>query len=795
MIWYRTPAKNGAMKRPRYVGSKPHKAWRRIPPAAALIIGLFWGVAGVHGETGNPDTPQRTLTTAPRYVAIKIVNQQPAFIAGQTGEFQIDLYIANPTDTAGNTLSWHLGSEPATLRVAVPEQSGIRFEGGEADPQQVFALAVSTSNAGVISTRLPYSVSSRVSVKTYTLQLDISVPLSASDGGRIQDSGLITLPVRVDTPHGTKLLVLGVLAAAVLLFVVEWVRVDVVGILMMISLPMLNLLSSTATFTGLSSNAVVAIIGVMIISAGLNKVGLVSRAVKPLIAKAGSSPTRLMVFVASVIALISSVMQNTGAAVLFLPGVRHACRVMRIPISRVLMPIGMCAILGGTLTMIGTSPLILLNDILPEGMEKFGLLELTPIGCGLVIAGILYFATGGRFFLNRIAQAQSKRAGSGEGAGDISTEVPTFELYHGLAGPFELRVPEGWQHKRGPNTIAGIRREFNVNIVGLADDAGLYAMAPPPEAKLRSGQNLCVYGPEDSVKSFAEAYGIKLLDAPIRFRELFNLAVAGTVEAVVSPRSTLIGTTVRDVSFRKTFGVTVLALYRGGRTYYKENADIPLMSGDALLLHSTWEHFHRLQQAHQNFKIITPLEVDIQKPGKSTPAVICFSVSLTLMFISSFYFQKLPYNPIPLSVCLLTGALGMIVTRVISIQDAYQAIDLRTVFLLGGLIPLGMAVDRTGTAAWIATGVVTALGDSMTPFRSDCRPRMPQQRFLPGYLERGRVYPAGAARRFDGVSDRRGPPRRRHRGGVGGFKLVPAADPPGQRPLYGPGGLPYQRLS
>ena len=705
------------MKRPWYVGSRSRMAWRCIPPAAALIVGLLWGAAAVHGAPGSPDTPQRTPTaSSPRYVALKTVTRQPTLIAGQTGELQIDLYIATPTDAAGNRLAWGLGSEPATLRVAVPEQSGIRFAGGEADQQRVFPLAVSTSNAGVISARVPYAVSSRVSVKTYALQLDVSVPLRASDGGRIQDSGLITLPVRVDTPHGTKLLVLGVLAVAVLLFVVEWVRVDVVGILMMISLPVLNLLSSTATFTGLSSNAVVAIIGVMIISAGLNKVGLVSRAVKPLVAKAGSSPTRLMVFVASVIALISSVMQNTGAAVLFLPGVRHACRVMRIPISRVLMPIGMCAILGGTLTMIGTSPLILLNDILPEGMEKFGLLELTPIGCGLVVTGILYFATGGRFFLNRIAQAQSKRAGSGEGACEISTEVPTFELYHELAGPFELRVPEGWQHQRGPNTITGIRREFNVNIVGLADDAGLYSMAPPPEAKLRSGQNLCVYGPEDSVKSFAAAYGIKLFDAPIRFKELFNLAVAGTVEAVVSPRSTLIGTTVRDVSFRKTFGVTVLALYRGGRTYYKENADIPLMSGDALLLHSTWEHFHRLQQAHQNFKIITPLEVDIQKPGKSTPAVICFGLSLTLMFISSFYFQKLPYNPIPLSVCLLTGALGMIVTRVISIQDAYQAIDLRTVFLLSGLIPLGMAVDRTGTAEWIARGVVAALGDSMTPF-------------------------------------------------------------------------------
>jgi len=105
----------------------------------------------------------------------------------------------------------------------------------------------------------------------------------------------------------------------------------------------------------------------------------------------------------------------------------------------------------------------------------------------------------------------------------------------------------------------------------------------------------------------------------------------------------------------------------------------------------------------------------VQKPSKATPAIVCFGITLTLMLVSSFYFQKLPYNPIPLSVCLMTGALLMVLTRVLSIREVYTAVDWRTVFLLGGLIPLGMAVDRTGTAEWIASGVVGALGDSLTP--------------------------------------------------------------------------------
>jgi di/tricarboxylate transporter len=411
--------------------------------------------------------------------------------------------------------------------------------------------------------------------------------------------------------------------------------------------------------------------------------------------------------------MISSVMQNTGAAVLFLPGIRHACKEIQTPISSVLMPIGMCAILGGTLTMIGTSPLILLNDILPAGMDKFALLELTPIGFGLVLGGILYFSTGGRYFLRKVSQAQQARKGIPDQGVQEVAEARSF--YHELDGPFELRVPEEYKPEAGARTVVEIRRKYGVNIVGIADARGLHDIAPPPDTKVNPGYTLCVYGPGDMVRTCAEKLGVEILERPQRFRDMFNPTVAGTVEAVVSPRSSMIGSTIREIGFRKTFGVAVLALYREGKTYYKEMSDIPLLPGDALLLHSTWEHFHALQEAHRNFSIITPLEVEIQKPGKAKAAVVCFFIALTLMLVSSFYFQKLPYNPIPLSVCLMTGALGMVLTGVVSIREAYGAVDWRTVFLLGGLIPLGMAVDRTGTAEWIATGVVNALGDSVTP--------------------------------------------------------------------------------
>ena len=689
---------------------KAKRRWRWALTAAPAILCLLGNLATAAAAEVSEEATARPVTS-PRYIGMSAWAERPTFTAGDSGTISVGLYLAETRDAQGNTVRWDPDGDPSVLRVSAREDSGLRFEGGAAANEGVVTFDVKNPKDGVVTVDIPYSVASRVRARNYELRLDVSAPLISSGGAHIRDSGLLSEQARVDTPLRTKLIVIAVLLIAVFLFIVEWVRVDVVAIMMMISMPMLNLLSSRQTFTGLSSNAVVAIIGVMIVSAGLNRVGLVSRAVKPVIRSAGTSSTRLMVSLSSLIAVISSVMQNTGAAVLFLPGIRHACKVMRIPISKILMPIGMCAILGGTLTMIGTSPLILLNDILPEGVEKFGLLELTPIGASFVVCGIIYFSTVGRHLLAKAMAAQQEEAGNASEGTDLRA------LYHDIDGPFELRVPSQWTMPKGlPDTIVEIRREWHANIVCLADRAGLHDVAPPPDSRISAGLNLCAYGPRAEIEKFAEAYKIRLLDQPVRFGELFNSAVAGTVEAVMSPRSQLIGSTIKEVSFRRTFGVTVLALYRKGRTFYKEMSDIPLMPGDALLLHATWEHFHTLQTAHQNFQIITPLEVEIQQPRKSTTAVICFAITLGLMLLSSFYFQKLPYNPIPLSVCLMTGAFLMVVTRVLDIHEAYTAVDWRTVFLLGGLIPLGMAVDRTGTAEWIATGVVAGLGDSVTPF-------------------------------------------------------------------------------
>ncbi len=255
-----------------------------------------------------------------------------------------------------------------------------------------------------------------------------------------------------------------------------------------------------------------------------------------------------------------------------------------------------------------------------------------------------------------------------------------------------------------------------MNIVASAKADNTCEIAPLPESTIRPGNILCVYGPIKAIERFIRDFGLSLREEPNCFKDnMFNPSLAGIVEGVVSPRSSLIGQTIKGIRFRETFGLNPLALHQSGRTYYRQLADRKLKAGDAVLLHGTWEQLHALEDLHHNLIIITPFEKEFHKPEKAGWALACFLVTLCLMLLSSFYFQRFAYNPIPLSVCLMLGAVCMVLTRVISIGEAYRSVDWRTVFLLGGLIPLGMAMNQTGTAEWVASGIVLGLGTLMSP--------------------------------------------------------------------------------
>jgi di/tricarboxylate transporter len=494
------------------------------------------------------------------------------------------------------------------------------------------------------------------------------------------------------TPPSTEMImVMAVIVVVIFLFIVEWVRVDVVAILMMVSLPLLGLVTPKEAFIGLSSNAVVSIIAVIIIGAGLDKTGVINNLVKPILRVAGKSPSRIIIAISLTVAAISSFMQNIGAAALFLPAIQRISRKLKIPISKLLMPIGFSAILGGTVTLVGSSPLILLNDLLvPYELEPFGLFDVTPVGLALVVAGVACFVLFGRFILPKGTAEDSPAEAEDSSAGEPASEV-------GQA--FELRTPDDFTHYREPVTVDDLRRRYLANVVALTEPPDFKVISPSAETVVRSNVDLLVYGLEKNIRRLVNTEGLEIKSQLEVFKGEVSKQTSGSVEAVVAPRSTLAGKTLDGVRFEDRFRVTPMAIYRHQETYRAEIGDMPLRTGDVLVLHGLWSRLMVLR-GEGSLLFNTPDDLELLRPEKALVAV--FWLAAALVMVMAFKIQ--------LSVCLMTGALGMIITRVLSIEEAYRAVDWRTIFLLGGLIPLGIATEKTGTAAWIAHSVLDAIG-------------------------------------------------------------------------------------
>lgn len=508
--------------------------------------------------------------------------------------------------------------------------------------------------------------------------------------------------------------VLAILAFTIFLFVSEIIRIDLAAILVMVLvggisyLPgMGNVANVGNLFTGFSSNAVISIIAVMIIGAGLDKTGLMNKVAAKILKWGGKTETRIIPIISGTVAVISSFMQNVGAAALFLPVVSRISVRTEIPLSRLLMPMGFCAILGGTMTMVGSSPLILLNDLIttsnsdlpPEmQMQPFGLFAPLPIGIALIVTGIIYFVVFGRWVLPQTSAREEATAA-------LSMDEFLQSTYTLKADLVEAIVPEG--NLLVGQTLSDVMHAYNIYIVATSY-AGQKVIAPKSDTEILTPCRLAILGQRSTIQEICQVYGIEVLPELDEFAEDFSPAKAGVGEIVIPPGSAVIGKTPIDLRFRPTYGMSLLAIHRGEETMsHVETEDhkltrireVPFQAGDTLVVHTRWSALSRLR-SDRDFVIVTSdFPEEEERTHKVGWALLFFVIALGLVLFSD----------VRLSLCLLTGGVGMIITRVLSVDEAYEAVSWPTVFLLASLIPLGQAVQNTGTAAWIAQGVLILL--------------------------------------------------------------------------------------
>jgi di/tricarboxylate transporter len=510
--------------------------------------------------------------------------------------------------------------------------------------------------------------------------------------------------------------VTGILLLTIYLFVFEVVGVDVAAASIMVLLGLTTLLApvmgleqglvdNTHLFDGFSSNAVISIIAVMIIGAGLDRTGVMNSVAAFILKIGGTTETRIIPIISATVGVISSFMQNVGAAALFLPVVSRISARSGLPMSRLLMPMGFTAILGGTMTMVGSSPLILLNDLIltsnralsaEQQMDTWDLFSVTPIGFALVATGILYFVIAGRFVLPRTPKESGSTA---------TDPMKYFQDVYGVKyALWELVVTDGSSliGKQFDDVEPTDRvRVIATKLPGEANRIGPGALAR--DVDISAGMVLGVIADPKCLERFVEKYNLKKRPRLRSFSDDLSANKAGIAEVVIPPGSGLIGKSARDIWMRKTYGMAMIGLHRNGETL-REGEDIrnmPFQAGDTLVVHTPWEVMPRIEKDRNFVVVTTEYPHEELRPHKVGWAAAFFGVALCMVL----------FTDIRLSVALLTGAMGMVLSGVLSVEEAYESVSWKTVFLLASLIPLGLAVETSGTAKWIAEQVLSVVGD------------------------------------------------------------------------------------
>jgi len=479
------------------------------------------------------------------------------------------------------------------------------------------------------------------------------------------------------------LLTLLVLSGAAVLFSTGIVRVDVAAVLVTLALAWLGLVTPVQALSGFSSSAVIAMLSVMVLGRGLDRTGVTVRIARAIVGLAGREERRLTAAVSLVAGGLSAFMQSVGATAVFLPLLLRVSSLTRIPASRLLLPVGYAATIGGTISMVGAGTLIILNDLLQQrGYAPFELFAVAPVGLPLLLIGIAFFY----FFGDRVLPRRGK-----------VRPTPQEELIQTWRLPCQmsyLRVPV-------KSPLVGKTREdvhmishYALHLISIAEE-GEIVYTPWRYTRFAAGQELSILGEDRDVEWFKDDFGLEWVRAGESTANVMSDPNVGFAEVIVRPYAPVIGKTLRDLEFRITYGAEVLVILSGEDEWREGLADLPLQAGDAMVVLGRWERL-RAFGTSRNFVLATPVEgrTGVRERG-AVAAVLCFAAAVGLTFTG-----------LTIATSLLSGMVAMVLLRVIPVDEVYRAIDWRTLVLIAGLLPLGIAMDTTGTARFIADRVI-----------------------------------------------------------------------------------------
>ena len=487
-------------------------------------------------------------------------------------------------------------------------------------------------------------------------------------------------------------MVLAILVIAIVLFASEKLRVDVISMMVLLSLLLLGLVDTEEAFSGFSSPAVITVWAIYIVSAGLFRTGVADFIGQRILSVAGSREPRLIGTIMLTVGSMSAFMNNIGATAVLLPAVSSIARRTRLSISKLLIPLSFGSLLGGVTTLIGTPPnLLVSNALLAAGLTPFGLFDYTPMGLIIMLSGILYMVTIGRHLLP-----------------ERQATVDLTESYRVRDYLTEVRVlPESpLVGKTAAESQFG--RDYDLTIVGRIRDQDRMAdpekqqswrLAMRRDDRVQEGDVLIVRGSLNTILKIKKSQGLEIVpDVELGDAELTTDEIL-IAEVIIPTRSELAGKTLRELAFRDRYNVTVLALWRHGEPLRSKLANQPLEFADVLLVQGRRDRINLLR-TDPNFLLLEPVALETRRTHKAPVALVVFAIMLGSVILGWLH----------ISAAAVLAAVLMVLTRCLTMEEAYESVEWKSVFLIAGMLPMGIAMEKTGTAQFLADQIIAAVG-------------------------------------------------------------------------------------
>lgn len=484
------------------------------------------------------------------------------------------------------------------------------------------------------------------------------------------------------------ILTLAVVVAALLLFITEILPVDLIAIIIMVSLMVLKLVTPEQGIAGFGNSATITVMAMFILSAGIAKTGAIQFVKKALIRLGGNHPSRQILAMGFLIGPISGFLNNTAVVAVMLPIIEDWCKQQKISVSKVLIPLSYLSILGGMLTLVGTSTNILASGLSAKlGYGEFSIFQFTQLGICVFGIGLIYLT----LFAPRILPDRKSSAGTLI-ADDYDLKDYVTEV---LVTPQSILVGKTLQTSQ-------IQRTFDLDVLEIIRQGTRFS--PPLADKIISiGDILVVRSSRQELLKIREQQGLDIL-ADVKFKDALATDLESgeekMAEVLIMSNSRLVGTTLKEIRFRQRYNLTVLAIRRGAEVVRGRFGRVPLRFGDVLLVQGPKQSFIGLQTTRE-LLVLEERDVEMMRQNKAAIAII---IGLAVVLLSAFEIM-------PILVSALAGVVLMVLTGCLKPGEIYGAVRWDIIFLLAGLIPLGTAMEQSGATEWIAAQLLVFSGN------------------------------------------------------------------------------------